>query len=110
MKTLTLLAVITLAAFIVPVMAETMHNHSAAEHAKMIAAKKVAAKPAAKQTVKPAPAKKAVVRCPVMGGVVKDTKTAPKSIYKGKTYYFCCPGCKPEFDKNPAKYVKKSGK
>ena len=24
----------------------------------------------------------------------------------GKTYYFCAPNCKVEFDKNPSKYVK----
>ncbi len=35
-----------------------------------------------------------------------DEKTAKwKSIYKGKMYYFCAPGCKAEFDKNPEKYV-----
>jgi len=46
--------------------------------------------------------------CPVMGTKIPDVrKSAGKSTYKGKTYYFCCGGCKPEFDKNPAKYVKK---
>ncbi len=25
--------------------------------------------------------------------------------YKGKTYYFCCPECKPAFDKNPEKII-----
>jgi len=40
-----------------------------------------------------------------------DEKTAPaKSEYKGKTYYFCAPGCKKEFDKNPDKYVSKTPK
>ena len=35
-----------------------------------------------------------------------DEKTAKlKSQYAGKTYYFCAPGCKKEFDKNPGKYV-----
>jgi YHS domain-containing protein len=38
-------------------------------------------------------------------GMDVDEKTAPKSEYKGKTYYFCAPGCKREFDKNPEKYV-----
>ena len=33
--------------------------------------------------------------------------TTPKSVYKGRTYYFCCAACKPTFDKNPEKYVKK---
>lgn len=36
-----------------------------------------------------------------------DPKTAPsKSEHKGKTYYFCAPGCKKEFDANPSKYLK----
>lgn len=40
-----------------------------------------------------------------------DEKTAPaKSEYKGKTYYFCAPGCKKEFDKNPEKYIGKAPK
>ncbi len=39
-------------------------------------------------------------------GMDVDEKTAPaKSEYNGKTYYFCAPGCKREFDKNPEKYV-----
>ncbi len=36
---------------------------------------------------------------------------APKggqSVYKGKTYYFCAPGCKKAFDKEPEKYLKKA--
>lgn len=36
-----------------------------------------------------------------------DPKTAPaKSEYKGQTYYFCAPGCKVAFDKDPEKYLK----
>jgi YHS domain-containing protein len=35
-----------------------------------------------------------------------DTETATlKSEYQGQTYYFCAPGCKREFDNNPARYV-----
>jgi len=35
-----------------------------------------------------------------------DEKTAQlKSVYKGKTYYFCAPGCKKTFDENPEKYA-----
>jgi len=60
--------------------------------------------------VKAAPAQAAEVKCPVMGGTVADIKTAPKSTYKGETYYFCCPGCKPQFDKDPAKYAKVTAK
>jgi YHS domain-containing protein len=35
-----------------------------------------------------------------------DEKTAKwKSTYQGKTYYFCAPGCKADFDEDPEKYV-----
>lgn len=58
---------------------------------------------------KPAPAKKIVSAvCPVMKSKIPDiTKAAGKSVYKGKTYSFCCAGCKPMFDKNPEKYIRK---
>ncbi len=29
-----------------------------------------------------------------------------KSEYKDQTYYFCAPGCKASFDKDPEKYLK----
>jgi YHS domain-containing protein len=39
-------------------------------------------------------------------GMDVDTRTAAgKSEYLGKTYYFCAPGCKRDFDKDPGKYV-----
>ena len=42
--------------------------------------------------------------CPVMGlPIDKNLFT----VYKGKKVYFCCPGCKPEFEKNPEKYLAK---
>jgi len=61
--------------------------------------------PAVKETRPPAkPVESAV--CPVMKTRIPDvTKAAGHSVYKGKTYYFCCAGCKPLFDKDPAKYV-----
>jgi len=35
-----------------------------------------------------------------------DEKTAKwKTNYQGKTYYFCAPGCKKEFEANPQKYL-----
>jgi len=40
---------------------------------------------------------------------VDEKTTKWKSTYKGKTYYFCAPGCKSEFDENPEKYVGGSG-
>jgi YHS domain-containing protein len=60
-----------------------------------------------KSPPKKAPAKKVVSAvCPVMKNKIPDvTKAAGKSVYKGKTYYFCCSPCKPAFDKNPEKYL-----
>jgi YHS domain-containing protein len=35
-----------------------------------------------------------------------DEKTAKhKTTYKGKTYYFCAPGCKNAFEADPQKYI-----
>jgi len=35
-----------------------------------------------------------------------DEKTAKyKTVYKGKTCYFCATGCKKEFESNPEKYA-----
>ncbi|MCL4435133.1 MAG: heavy metal translocating P-type ATPase [Thaumarchaeota archaeon] len=42
---------------------------------------------------------------PVCKMTVKESPKAIQSNYKGKTYYFCNPGCKAEFDKNPGKYA-----
>ncbi len=40
-------------------------------------------------------------------GMMVDEKTAKlKSLYEGKTYYFCNASCKTTFDKNPAKFSK----
>jgi len=39
-------------------------------------------------------------------GMDVDEKTAKyKTTYKGKTYYFCAPGCKLTFEEDPEKYV-----
>ncbi len=34
-----------------------------------------------------------------------ESTTTITSEYKGKTYYFCAPGCKKAFDDNPEKYL-----
>lgn len=35
-----------------------------------------------------------------------DEETAQwTSEYQGETYYFCAPGCKASFDKDPEKYL-----
>ena len=45
------------------------------------------------------------VKDPVCGMNIDPKTAAGKSEYKGQTYYFCSPGCKKSFDKEPEKYV-----
>jgi len=45
--------------------------------------------------------------CPVMGDTFKVTAKTLSASYKGKVYYFCCPGCKKPFLENPEKYIQK---
>ena len=42
---------------------------------------------------------------PVCGMEVDEQTAKWKSEYEGKTYYFCAPGCKASFDKDPEKYL-----
>lgn len=47
--------------------------------------------------------------CPVMVGSAVSKKAAVAAgLYRdheGERYYFCCAGCGPAFDSNPAKYA-----
>lgn len=45
-------------------------------------------------------------RDPVCGMQVDPAKAAGSSQYNGTTYYFCSPGCKQKFDRDPQQYVK----
>jgi len=56
-----------------------------------------------KKTTDQKPVKEA--QDPVCGMMV-ETATAPKSEFKGKTYYFCSIDEKKEFDKAPSTYIK----
>ncbi len=42
---------------------------------------------------------------PVCGMTVEPGPTAAQTDYAGKTYYFCCNGCKAAFTKEPEKYL-----
>ena len=40
-------------------------------------------------------------------GMEVETETAEwKTKYQGATYYFCAPGCKRSFEKEPEKFLK----
>jgi YHS domain-containing protein len=44
--------------------------------------------------------------CTVTGEEIDVTADSPHSEHNGKTYYFCCTGCKKKFDADPSKYTK----
>ncbi|HZT71018.1 MAG TPA: YHS domain-containing protein [Terriglobia bacterium] len=44
---------------------------------------------------------------PVCKMQIESEKAAATSQYKGQTIYFCAPGCKVKFDKEPEKYLGK---
>jgi YHS domain-containing protein len=77
------------------------------------------AKPAAKDAAKAAPKAAAAPKvftspqkegtkatCPVTGEEFVIEKDTQHAEYKGKHVYFCCPGCKGKFDKDPEKFTK----
>lgn len=47
------------------------------------------------------------VTCAVGGEVIKKSEAKVTYEYEGKTYYFCCEGCKEKFIKEPEKYIQK---
>jgi YHS domain-containing protein len=44
-------------------------------------------------------------KCPVSGETFTVGANTQRSEYQSKHYVFCCPDCKPDFDKDPAKYT-----
>ena len=57
----------------------------------------------------PEPADDAIAECQVMAGTpVVKARAEAKGLYRdheGQRYWFCCPGCAPAFDADPAKYA-----
>ncbi|MBC7805194.1 MAG: hypothetical protein H7145_03490 [Akkermansiaceae bacterium] len=37
--------------------------------------------------------------CPIMKHAVSKVDPKMSTVYKGKTFYYCCAGCKPAFEK-----------
>ncbi len=44
-------------------------------------------------------------KCPVSGDVFQVNKDTGFATRQGRVYAFCCPDCKPDFLKHPAKYA-----
>ncbi|MGB2906030.1 MAG: YHS domain-containing protein [Candidatus Aminicenantaceae bacterium] len=47
------------------------------------------------------------LKCPVSGETFNKSEDTDSIEYEGKTYYFCCAGCKEKFEQDPEKYTKK---
>ncbi len=45
---------------------------------------------------------------PVCKMEVEPETAAAEAEYKGETYYFCAPGCKVAFERNPERYLKET--
>lgn len=44
-------------------------------------------------------------RDPICGMTVDEKKAKLKSEHEGVTFYFCSPGCKASFDRDPHRYA-----
>ena len=42
---------------------------------------------------------------PICGMTVEKSKAKHKSEFQGKTFYFCCAGCKQKFEQSPERYL-----
>jgi YHS domain-containing protein len=60
-------------------------------------------KPASAFDAAPPPGSMAV--CPVTKHEFEVAEGTVSSVHEGKTYLFCCPGCKPQFEADPAKFI-----
>jgi|GEM_PF-1640800 Uncharacterized conserved protein len=68
-------------------------------------------KPAAAAAPAAKTAATAALSCAVTGEEIASVADAAgKTEFNGKTYYFCCPGCKTKFDSNKAKYAAEADK
>jgi YHS domain-containing protein len=56
---------------------------------------------------KPAPKPDKLTTCPVSGDKLGEMAPPFVFVYKGQEVKLCCKSCKADFDKDPAKYIKK---
>jgi YHS domain-containing protein len=61
--------------------------------------------PTAPVAFEAAPALGTKAFCPVSKESFTVNAKTTSATYKGKTYVFCCPECKPEFEANPEKFA-----
>lgn len=61
----------------------------------------------ADDSTKPAPKPDKMTTCPVSGDKLGEMGKPYVFEYKGHEVKLCCPDCKKDFEKDPAKYMKK---
>ncbi len=49
-----------------------------------------------------------MVKDSVCGMIISEEDAAGSITYKGEKYFFCAPGCKISFIKDPKKYIKQN--
>jgi YHS domain-containing protein len=54
----------------------------------------------------PPPVPDLLTTCPVSGEKLGSMGAPVVFVYQGQEVKLCCPSCKPDFDKDPAKYMK----
>ena len=86
-------------------MEKTVSTSPARSQAAPVRSRAMTVKAVMRKVTKEEVGKEAV--CPVKGDTFKVTAKTLSASYKGRVYYFCCPGCKKPFIKNPEKYLQK---
>ena len=54
--------------------------------------------------------KEHIVQDPVCGMWIKPEDAADETLYKDKIFYFCAPGCKIAFEREPEKFISENQK
>lgn len=49
-----------------------------------------------------------MIKDPVCGMVIREEDAAGNITYQGEKYFFCAPGCKVSFIKDPKKYIEQN--
>ena len=73
--------------------------------AEIIQVRRHQSKPTADQKTKLLPVIHTQARDPICGMDVDTSNARHKSEHQGRSFYFCCAGCKQTFDKQPEKYA-----
>jgi Cu+-exporting ATPase len=51
-----------------------------------------------------------MVRDPFCGAQIQPHHAACRSVYKGRTHYFCCPSCQFDFLQSPERWLRQEQK